>query len=65
MDRGMQAVVRKLEGDTGGEPPEGLFKLVGMTLVSTVGGASGPLYGTFFLRLAAACGPAPARPPRT
>jgi phosphoenolpyruvate---glycerone phosphotransferase subunit DhaL len=31
-----------------------LCKKVGMTLVSSVGGASGPLYGTFFLRLAAA-----------
>ena len=30
--------------------PGGLFKLVGMTLISTVGGASGPLYGTLFLR---------------
>lgn len=29
----------------------GLLKKAGMTLVSTVGGASGPLYGTFFLRL--------------
>jgi len=28
------------------------LKKVGMTLVSTVGGASGPLYGTFFLRFA-------------
>ena len=27
-----------------------------MTLVSTVGGASGPLYGTFFLRMATAAG---------
>jgi phosphoenolpyruvate---glycerone phosphotransferase subunit DhaL len=33
-----------------------LFRLVGMTLVGTVGGASGPLYGTFFLRFAAAAG---------
>jgi dihydroxyacetone kinase-like protein len=31
-----------------------LFKKVGMTLVSTVGGASGPLYGTFFLRFGGA-----------
>ncbi|MCE0486742.1 dihydroxyacetone kinase subunit DhaL [Ornithinimicrobium sediminis] len=31
---------------------EAYLKKVGMTLVSTVGGASGPLYGTFFLRLA-------------
>ena len=33
-----------------------LFKLVGMTLVSSVGGASGPLYGTFFLRFAGSAG---------
>ncbi|MGO0577473.1 dihydroxyacetone kinase subunit DhaL [Ornithinimicrobium panacihumi] len=32
------------------------LKKVGMTLVSTVGGASGPLYGTFFLRLAGPVG---------
>jgi phosphoenolpyruvate---glycerone phosphotransferase subunit DhaL len=55
MDRGMQAVVANLSGDTVGDA----FKQVGMTLVSTVGGASGPLYGTFFLRFAAATGPAP------
>ena len=30
------------------------LRLVGMTLVSTVGGASGPLFGTFFLRAGAA-----------
>lgn len=30
------------------------LKKVGMTLVSTVGGASGPLYGTFFLRMGGA-----------
>ncbi len=34
-----------------------LFKMVGMTLVTSVGGASGPLYGTFFLRLGMAAGP--------
>lgn len=33
---------------------DGYLKKVGMSLVSTVGGASGPLYGTFFLRLATA-----------
>lgn len=32
--------------------PGDYLKKVGMTLVSTVGGASGPLYGTFFLRMA-------------
>jgi dihydroxyacetone kinase-like protein len=35
-----------------------LLKKVGLTIVSTVGGASGPLYGTFFLRVGAACGDA-------
>jgi len=28
-----------------------LFKLIGMTLVSSIGGAMGPIYGTFFLRM--------------
>lgn len=56
MDRGMRAVCDKLD-QAGPLETEQLFKLVGMTLVSNVGGASGPLYGTFFLRLGAACGP--------
>jgi dihydroxyacetone kinase-like protein len=50
MNRGMQAVLAKLEGD--GQADAGaLLKTVGMTLVSTVGGASGPLYGTLFLQM--------------
>jgi phosphoenolpyruvate---glycerone phosphotransferase subunit DhaL len=53
MDRGMSAVVAKLDAmpddDVGG-----LLKAVGMTLVSTVGGAGGPLYGTLFLQLGTA-----------
>jgi dihydroxyacetone kinase-like protein len=55
MDRGMAAVTAALDGDT----PAGaaaLLKQTGMKLVSTVGGASGPLYGTVFLRMAAAAG---------
>lgn len=52
MDRGMKAVVAALDGDF--ETPDALLKKAGMTLVSTVGGASGPLYGTFFLRLGTA-----------
>src|ERR1700730_3510779 len=56
MDRGMQAVRQKLDADRPAAADE-LFKLVGMTLVSSVGGASGPLYGTFFLRFGTACGP--------
>ncbi len=51
MTRGFTAVEKKLEAAT----PAGisaLFKTVGMTLLSSVGGASGPLYGGFFLELA-------------
>ena len=55
MERGMRAVCEKLEEAAPADADQ-LFKLVGMTLVSNVGGASGPLYGTFFLRLGAACG---------
>lgn len=54
LHRGMRAVCARL-GDPAESPHERL-KQVGMTLVSAVGGASGPLYGTLFLRLAAACG---------
>lgn len=49
MARGLDAVVAKLETTPTSAPD--LFKTVGMTLVSSVGGASGPLYGTFFLRM--------------
>ncbi len=49
MDRGFKAVMNKLpefsDKDIGT-----IFKTVGMTLISTVGGAGGPLYGTFFLQ---------------
>jgi dihydroxyacetone kinase-like protein len=53
MDRGFSAVVAKLDGSTDGDPAS-ICKTVGMTLISTVGGAAGPLYGTFFLRMATA-----------
>jgi dihydroxyacetone kinase-like protein len=53
MDRGMQAVVAKLNGTPQADIGS-LLKTVGMTLVSTVGGAGGPLYGTLFLQLGAA-----------
>lgn len=56
MARGMDAVVAKL--DTGvPDTADELLKTVGMTLVSSVGGASGPLYGTLFLRMGMAAGP--------
>ncbi|MBU2763607.1 dihydroxyacetone kinase subunit DhaL [Acidithiobacillus caldus] len=46
--RGFHKVWEKLEATPPTDLPA-LFKLVGMTLIGTVGGASGPLYGTFFL----------------
>jgi len=49
MNRGMTAVVQKLDAGAGDELST-MFKTVGMTLVSTVGGAGGPLYGTLFLQ---------------
>jgi len=60
MDRGMQAVIAKLDDSPAGSSSGlgALFKTVGMTLVSTVGGAAGPLYGTLFLRLGTATGDA-------
>ena len=55
MDRGMRAVLVALD-DTPPVTAPALFNKVGMTLVSTVGGASGPLFGTFFLRAGASFG---------
>ena len=49
MDRGFQAVMSKLP-DMADKDIGTIFKTVGMTLLSTVGGAGGPLYGTLFLR---------------
>ena len=50
MDRGFQAVLTKLPG-VADKDIGTVFKTVGMTLVSTVGGAGGPLYGTFFIQM--------------
>ena len=57
MDRGMTAVRGNLSTLRDGQAGA-LFKQVGRTLISTVGGASGPLYGTFFLRFGTALGEA-------
>ncbi len=57
MARGMAAVMGKLDEATPSNLDE-LFKSVGMTLVTSVGGASGPLYGTFFLRIGTSIGAA-------
>lgn len=53
MDRGMRKAVEKLDSQSGGDIGA-LLKSVGMALVSSVGGAAGPLYGTLFLQLGAA-----------
>jgi dihydroxyacetone kinase-like protein len=53
MDRGFQAVKAKLPSFANMDMASQM-KTVGTTLVSTVGGASGPLYGTAFLRAASA-----------
>jgi dihydroxyacetone kinase-like protein len=50
MDRGMQKALEKLEA-TEGDDIGALLKVVGMALVSSVGGAAGPLYGTLFLQM--------------
>jgi dihydroxyacetone kinase-like protein len=55
MDRGMRAAVEKLEA-TEGDDIGALLKAVGMALVSKVGGAAGPLYGTLFLQMGTASG---------
>ncbi len=49
MDRGFQAVLPKLDA-LPGDDVGAAFRTVGSTLISTVGGASGPLYGTLFLQ---------------
>lgn len=48
MKRGFEAVLGKLDA-IAALPPAEAFKTIGKTLVMTVGGASGPLYGSFFL----------------
>jgi phosphoenolpyruvate---glycerone phosphotransferase subunit DhaL len=55
LDRGMTAAVAALEAT----PPAdaaALLKTVAMTMISKVGGTSGPLYGTLFLRMSGAIG---------
>jgi len=50
MNRGFQAVLAKKAELQGTEDIGTLLKIVAMTLISTVGGAAGALYGTFFLQ---------------
>ncbi len=53
MHRGLQAALERLDGADPSTPADAL-KAVSMALVSKVGGAAGPLYGTAFLRASSA-----------
>ena len=57
MDRGMRAAVERVDA-LDGDDISAALKGVGMALVSKVGGAAGPLYGTMFLQMANAAGDA-------
>jgi dihydroxyacetone kinase-like protein len=59
MNRGFGAVTKALAVQDGNLPPGRLLILVGKTLVSTVGGASGPLWGTAFRRAGRSLSSAP------
>jgi dihydroxyacetone kinase-like protein len=54
MDRGFSAVLPKLDDLPADAIPADVLKLVATTLISTVGGAAGPLYGTAYLKAAGA-----------
>lgn len=58
LDRGFTAILEKLDSDPPATPGAA-FKLAAMTLMSKVGGAAGPLYGTAYLRMASSVGDAP------
>lgn len=53
MSKGFKAVVKKLSETNTGSISE-ILKMTGMTLISNVGGASGPLYGTAFMKASTA-----------
>ena len=60
MKRGFEAVLATLPGLADKSLPE-MLKSIGMTLVMKVGGASGPLVGTFFMELGKALPDEPVR----
>jgi dihydroxyacetone kinase-like protein len=53
MNRGMQKALEKLQASEQADPGA-VLKTVAMALVSSVGGAAGPLYGTLFLQMGTA-----------
>ena len=56
MNRGFKKVMEKMPSKEDKQSIASIFKTTGMTLLSSVGGASGPLYGSLFIRSAAALG---------
>jgi dihydroxyacetone kinase-like protein len=58
LDRGFSAILPKLDDLDADATPGDVLKLAATTLISTVGGASGPLLGTAFLKGAIAAGTA-------
>ncbi|MCJ7530809.1 MAG: dihydroxyacetone kinase subunit L [Anaerolineales bacterium] len=50
MNRGFQAALKKMP-EVADKDIGSVLKMVGMTLLSTVGGAGGPLYGTLFIQM--------------
>lgn len=50
MERGFNKVLGKMDELKQSQDVSSLLKNTGMTLISSIGGASGPLYGTFFLQ---------------
>jgi dihydroxyacetone kinase-like protein len=59
MNRGFKAALQRLDG-LQAEDFGSVFKAVGMALISKVGGASGPLYGSFYLAVGKGLGDAEA-----
>ncbi|GAA5201855.1 dihydroxyacetone kinase subunit DhaL [Arthrobacter gyeryongensis] len=58
MERGMSALLKSVPDWDGAATPGEFLKEVGLHIVSSVGGSSGALYGTIFLRMARAVGDA-------
>lgn len=58
MDRGMRKAMERLDGSEPDTPGD-VLKTVAMALISTVGGAAGPLYGTLFLQMSSGLGSEP------
>jgi dihydroxyacetone kinase-like protein len=58
MTRGFRAVLERLDGLPEGADMGAVFKAVSMALIGKVGGASGPLYGSFYLAMGRALGDA-------